>query len=138
MLLSFSVEKKTYGHSPVYDDKNNDTNQRSRKLYIMHWYYSKVNGWTYFFDISIVECHTIQLHRIIKSDVWLNKMNTMFKKVHDANIMDDDVFYSIDDFNCKKALLYISFRAVWNLESKIPYTKQLTTLLTNMSLIASR
>lgn len=35
-----------------------------------------------------------------------------YNKVDDVNIMDDGVIYSNDDFNCKKALLYTSFRAV--------------------------
>lgn len=39
-------------------------------------------------------------------------MISMFNKIHDVNIMDDDVFYANDDFNCKKALLYTSFSAV--------------------------
>lgn len=85
---------------------------------------------------------TIRLPRIIQRDVWMKKISNddikEYNKVDDVNIMDDGVIYSNDDFNCKKALLYTSFRAVWNLESKIPYTKQLTTLLTNMSLIARR
>lgn len=50
-------------------------------------------------------------------------MILMFNKIYDVNIMDDDVFYVNDDFNCKKVFLYIFFSVVWNFELKILYIK---------------